>query len=63
LFISSEENEATTSGGESAVEAAQQAFRTALAQEPTGGKKYRRTDKINYEFGGYDLAFASFEAC
>ncbi|KAH8828416.1 S-adenosylmethionine decarboxylase [Flagelloscypha sp. PMI_526] len=48
LFISSEENEATTSGGESA---------------PTGGKKYRRTDKINYEFGGYDLAFASFEAC
>ena len=22
---------------------------------------YRRTDKINYEFGGYDLAFASFE--
>ena len=23
--------------------------------------QYRRTDKINYEFGGYDLAFASFE--
>lgn len=22
---------------------------------------YRRTDKINYEFGGYNLAFASFE--
>ena len=22
---------------------------------------YERTDKINYEFGGYDLAFASFE--
>ncbi|EJF65125.1 S-adenosylmethionine decarboxylase [Dichomitus squalens LYAD-421 SS1] len=22
---------------------------------------YKRTDKINYEFGGYDLAFASFE--
>jgi S-adenosylmethionine decarboxylase len=25
------------------------------------GKLYRRTDKINYEFRGYDLAFASFE--
>ena len=24
-------------------------------------KSYRRTDKINYEFGGYNLAFASFE--
>ncbi|KAF5389408.1 hypothetical protein D9757_004315 [Collybiopsis confluens] len=24
-------------------------------------KRYRRSDKINYEFGGYDLAFASFE--
>ncbi|THH08387.1 hypothetical protein EW145_g2749 [Phellinidium pouzarii] len=24
-------------------------------------KAYKRTDKINYEFGGYDLAFASFE--
>ncbi|KAF9071109.1 S-adenosylmethionine decarboxylase [Rhodocollybia butyracea] len=24
-------------------------------------KRYRRTDKINYEFGAYDLAFASFE--
>jgi S-adenosylmethionine decarboxylase len=24
---------------------------------------YRRTDKINYEFGGYNLAFASFELC
>jgi S-adenosylmethionine decarboxylase len=22
---------------------------------------YKRTDKINYEFGGYELAFASFE--
>lgn len=27
----------------------------------TKPKKYKRTDKINYEFGGYDLAFASFE--
>jgi len=26
-----------------------------------GGRLYTRTDKINYEFGGYDLAFASFE--
>ncbi|KAI5120984.1 hypothetical protein M0805_006656 [Coniferiporia weirii] len=24
-------------------------------------RAYKRTDKINYEFGGYDLAFASFE--
>lgn len=24
-------------------------------------RSYRRTDKINYEFGGYNLAFASFE--
>jgi len=29
------------------------------ADSYTGG--YRRTDKINYEFGGYNLAFASFE--
>ncbi|OJA14511.1 hypothetical protein AZE42_04448 [Rhizopogon vesiculosus] len=26
-----------------------------------GSVLYRRTDKINYEFGGYNLAFASFE--
>lgn len=26
-----------------------------------GERVYKRTDKINYEFGGYDLAFASFE--
>ncbi|KAJ3749097.1 S-adenosylmethionine decarboxylase [Lentinula detonsa] len=25
-------------------------------------RRYRRTDKINYEFGAYDLAFASFES-
>ena len=25
------------------------------------GPRYKRTDKINYEFRGYDLAFASFE--
>lgn len=38
------------------VESAQRAFLQALA-----ARGYRRTDKINYEFGGYDLAFASFE--
>ncbi|KAF8322122.1 S-adenosylmethionine decarboxylase, partial [Clavulina sp. PMI_390] len=37
------------------VEIAQRAFRHALL--PRG---YRRTDKINYEFGDYDLAFATF---
>ncbi|KAH9485305.1 S-adenosylmethionine decarboxylase proenzyme [Psilocybe cubensis] len=64
LFISSEDND---TGGESAVEAAQRAFKIALAESPrvsnSGGSKklYKRTDKINYEFGGYDLAFASFE--
>ncbi|KAJ7594844.1 S-adenosylmethionine decarboxylase [Mycena floridula] len=62
LFISSGEDE-------SAVEAAQKAFRAALTtaapfKGPNSGTNvgtYRRTDKINYEFGGYDLAFASFE--
>lgn len=38
------------------VEVAQCAFRQALI--PRG---YRRTDKINYEFGDYDLAFATFQ--
>lgn len=87
LFISSEDNEAgggldNASGSsvgdddesESAVEAAQRAFRAALAETSiaigaqvngsVNGKthrSYKRTDKINYEFGGYDLAFASFE--
>ena len=41
---------------EGQVERAQRAFLQALA-----ARGYRRTDKINYEFGGYDLAFASFE--
>lgn len=64
-------------GGETAVETAQRAFKAALmtskalsgvcgARTSGEGEKefqgtYRRTDKINYEFGGYDLAFASFE--
>ncbi|KAJ3906953.1 S-adenosylmethionine decarboxylase [Lentinula edodes] len=29
--------------------------------QKVGKRRYRRTDKINYEFGAYDLAFASFE--
>jgi len=35
----------------------------SLGQHTNGGgeRVYKRTDKINYEFGGYDLAFASFE--
>lgn len=73
LFISSEDNSnyiEDGKDGESAVESAQQAFRAALAPVVTNGndkasgvagRGYRRTDKINYEFGGYDLAFASFE--
>ncbi|THH30925.1 hypothetical protein EUX98_g3258 [Antrodiella citrinella] len=71
LFISSEENtNAEEEDGQSAVEAAQRAFRAALTLprasssengEQKYNKLYKRTDKINYEFGGYDLAFASFE--
>ncbi|EKM54348.1 uncharacterized protein PHACADRAFT_258147 [Phanerochaete carnosa HHB-10118-sp] len=80
LFVSSEGNaNAEEEEGESAVEAAQRAFKTALvspkgvnsvaATRAEGGAEagagfhgvYRRTDKINYEFGGYELAFASFE--
>ncbi|KAL6310511.1 S-adenosylmethionine decarboxylase [Sparassis latifolia] len=77
LFISSEDNDtAEEEHGESAVEAAQRAFKAALTLPSSkvvdadseeagaaGGFRgiYRRTDKINYEFGGYDLAFATFE--
>ncbi|KAL5524059.1 hypothetical protein ACEPAG_8232 [Sanghuangporus baumii] len=32
------------------------------AWAPVYDRVYKRMDKINYEFGGYDLAFASFEA-
>ena len=65
LFISSVGNSnVEEEEGISAVEAAQRAFRSALTSSP-GGREgdliYRRTDKINYEFGSYDLAFASFE--
>ncbi|KAI0633395.1 S-adenosylmethionine decarboxylase [Trametes polyzona] len=80
LFISSKDNDAAEEEeGESAVEAAQRAFKSALtlparrsgrvveeveAERAKNGAftgLYKRTDKINYEFGGYDLAFASFE--
>lgn len=79
----SDGNESDGDGGETAVEAAQRAFKAALTrsgknpattQGCPGGESslissstgslervYKRTDKINYEFGGYDLAFASFE--
>ncbi|KAF5370640.1 hypothetical protein D9758_001853 [Tetrapyrgos nigripes] len=67
LFISSEDEE--DSAGDSRVDAAQRAFMNALsartvkgeAASEEGKKVYRRTNKINYEFEGYDLAFASFE--
>ena len=68
LFISSLGNSsAEEEEGISTVEAAQRAFRLALTSpsKTNGGKEgsltYRRTDKINYEFYSYDLAFASFE--
>lgn len=54
LFVSSEDEVDSTRLAP--IETAQRVFARALAP---GG--YRRTDKINYEFGGYDLAFASFE--
>lgn len=68
LFVSSKDNEAEE--GESTVDAAQKAFKTALTEpalvnpgsmDRGGVRCYKRTDKINYEFGGYDLAFASYE--
>jgi S-adenosylmethionine decarboxylase len=62
LFISSSDND----DDGTAVENVQKAFRAALAEVKPGENEnqsstYRRTDKINYEFSGYDLAFASFE--
>ncbi|PPQ99708.1 hypothetical protein CVT24_009691 [Panaeolus cyanescens] len=62
LFVSSEDNDNGTE--DHTVEAAQRQFKTALSEMSglyKSGKTYKRTDKINYEFGGYDLAFASFE--
>jgi len=71
LFISSKDN-AEDETGITAVDSAQKAFKAALTvalPKPSNGhaegegtkNAYERTDKINYEFGGYDLAFASFE--
>ncbi|KAF8608660.1 S-adenosylmethionine decarboxylase [Ceratobasidium sp. AG-I] len=54
LFVSSEGE--VDPGHAPPIETAQRVFTRALA---VGG--YQRTDKINYEFGGYDLAFASFQ--
>ncbi|QRV79317.1 adenosylmethionine decarboxylase [Ceratobasidium sp. AG-Ba] len=54
LFVSSEGD--VDPSHASPIETAQRVFARALGP---GG--YHRTDKINYEFGGYDLAFASFE--
>ncbi|PVG00399.1 S-adenosylmethionine decarboxylase [Serendipita vermifera] len=51
LFVSS-----SPSSLESPIEHAQSVFRKALLP-----KGYKRTDKITYEFSGYDLAFASFQ--
>lgn len=70
LFISCEDNNVEDEQGETPVDAAQRAFKAALTVPRLSGrnddnqgsrKVYKRTDKINYEFGGYDLAFASFE--
>jgi S-adenosylmethionine decarboxylase len=70
MFISSAGNDETEEEvGESAIDAAQRAFKTALTRNSTfqgdagSGRDsvYTRTDKINYDFGDYDLAFASFE--
>ncbi|KAI6125812.1 S-adenosylmethionine decarboxylase [Pisolithus croceorrhizus] len=73
LFISSRHNNSTEEeGADTTVEVAQRAFKAALTSSSGGletgsgdpadpQRVYRRTDKINYEFGGYDLAFASFE--
>lgn len=54
LFVSSEGE--VDPGHAPPIETAQRVFTRALA---AGG--YQRTDNINYEFGGYDLAFASFQ--
>ena len=64
LFMSTEDNDTETT---SAADSAQRAFKGALTECASLGKPneiwrvYQRTDKINYEFDGYDLAFASFE--
>lgn len=54
-YVQVKEHETMVDIEPTSVEIAQRAFRRALM--PRG---YRRTDKINYEFGDYDLAFATF---
>jgi len=49
LFVSASTDDTTA-------ESAQRTFHKSIV--PSG---YKRTDKINYEFGEYELAFASFE--
>jgi S-adenosylmethionine decarboxylase len=73
LFVLSTENdEAEEEVGENAIEAAQRTFKMALTTAGDSMSRgdagndghdgvYVRTDKINYNFGDYDLAFASFE--
>lgn len=80
LFMSKKEaiGNAEEDEAETACEAAQREFKSALTasrpdpsssssldalHEAADGytRSYRRTDKINYEFGDYDLAFARFE--
>ncbi|KAF9519243.1 hypothetical protein BS47DRAFT_83764 [Hydnum rufescens UP504] len=58
LFVSSSSSNDKSFDGESdiMIESAHKVFRQALI--PRG---YKRTDKINYEFGDYDLAFATFQ--
>ncbi|KAG8901847.1 spermidine resistance protein [Tulasnella sp. 403] len=53
LFVSS-------SMEDSPIETAQKIFYKALTAKDKGFG-YKRVDKINYEFGGYDLAFATYE--
>jgi len=50
----------TASPQKSSAERPQQIFSKALTGKASGFN-YKRVDKIDYEFGGYNLAFASFE--
>jgi S-adenosylmethionine decarboxylase len=76
LFVSNKDNDPVEDEeDELMVDAAQKAFKAALTKSlpwrslapgakgdnSCGAGLYKRTDKINYGFGGYDLAFASFE--
>jgi S-adenosylmethionine decarboxylase len=71
LFMSCGDNNDVDEGGsKTAIETAQRAFRSALIASPredsadrrsVDGKAYKRIDKINYDLGDYELAFATFE--